>query len=58
MKTEELKQKLHAYIDSAEDKKLEALYMVLEGDTDHAVYDWQKDEEWLAELERRSEDLA
>jgi hypothetical protein len=50
MKTEELKQKLHDYIDSAEDKKLEALYTVLGGDIEDTVYDWQKDEEWLAEL--------
>jgi hypothetical protein len=32
MRTAEIKQKLHEYIDSAEDKKLKAIYTLLEND--------------------------
>jgi hypothetical protein len=57
MDTALLKQKLHDYIDTAEDKKLEAIYTILEGEIEDEPYDWRKDEEWLAELDRREKSV-
>lgn len=55
MKTSALKQKLHDYIDTANEKKLKAIYTILEQEIEDK-YDWRSDEEWLAELNRREEE--
>ena len=52
MKTSALKQKLHDYIDTANEKKLKAIYTILEHEIEDR-YDWRNDEEWVAELNRR-----
>ena len=57
MKTSEIKKKLHSYIDSAGEKKLKAIYTILESDMEDETYDWTKDEEWLAELDRRQQSV-
>jgi len=50
MSIAEIKQQLHEYIDSAEDKKLKAIYTLLEDDiTD----DYQFSEDQKKELDRR-----
>lgn len=56
MKTAEMKQKLHDYIDTAEEKKLRAIYTILESDME-AGYNWWEDKELLAELDRREAEL-
>jgi putative addiction module component (TIGR02574 family) len=50
MTTASIKQRLHEYIESAEDKKLKAIYTLLEDDIEdeHQLTDEQK-----AELDRR-----
>ena len=52
MTTIELKKKLHDYIDIAEERKLKAIYTILEGDIEE-TYNWEDDKELLAELDRR-----
>jgi hypothetical protein len=56
MKTSALKQKLHDYIDMAEEKKLKAIYTILENDIEEN-YDWRNDKELLTELDKRQSDL-
>lgn len=48
----QIKQKLHDYIDTAESKRLQAIYTILESEM---AYDWRKDEKWIAELNKREE---
>ncbi|WP_162847183.1 addiction module protein [Mucilaginibacter gracilis] len=50
-----LKQKLHDYIDIAEEKKLKAIYTILESELEEGK--WWNDKETVAELERRTEEL-
>ncbi|HRH49148.1 MAG TPA: hypothetical protein PLP23_10370 [Panacibacter sp.] len=52
MKNEELKQRLHHYIETAKEKKIKAIYMMVEEDIDEQ-YDFWKDENFTAELQRR-----
>lgn len=52
MKKEELKQRLHHYIETAKEKKIKAIYMMVEEDIDEQ-YDFWKDENFTAELQRR-----
>ncbi len=52
MKTEQIKQKLHRYIETAEDKKLKAIYTMVEEEIEETNELWN-DEEFVAELEQR-----
>ncbi len=57
MDTTTKRQKLHEYIDTAENDKVDALYTILEHDVKEP-YEWWNDEELCAELDRRSADFA
>jgi murein tripeptide amidase MpaA len=52
MKTSELKEKLHNYIETAQEKKLKAIYTMVEEEID-ATADYWEDEGFVAELHRR-----
>lgn len=47
-----IKEKLHDYISGADDKKVKALYTLLEGQID-SISDWSGDKEFVAELNNR-----
>jgi len=53
MRTAQIKQQLHDYIDSAENKKLKAIYTLLENDI---AEDYQLSQEQKDELDRRYAD--
>ena len=53
MDTLTIRQKLHDLIDTADDEKVEEMFIKLIDDTDQP-YEWWKDEELVAELDRRS----
>jgi hypothetical protein len=55
MKNIELKQKLHRYIETAEGKKLKAIYAMVESDIEENEV-WT-DDVFIAEMNRRTEDL-
>jgi hypothetical protein len=50
------RQKLHDYIDVADDEKVEEMFTFIH-DEENEPYEWWKDEELFAELDRRYEDL-
>ena len=52
MTTATIREKLHDYINNADDKKIKALYTVLDGDIEK-TYTWWEDEEFVKELDRR-----
>ncbi|WP_419801390.1 hypothetical protein [Mucilaginibacter sp.] len=52
MKTSEIKKRLHGYIDSANEEKVKALYMVLESEV-KVLYDHWDDPEFVAEMDSR-----
>jgi len=54
MSTAEIRQRLHKYIDKAADKKLKAIYTLLQNDID---YDGYLTEEQMTELDRRSYEI-
>ncbi len=56
MKTVELKQKLHEYIDSAEEKKLKAIYTMVEDEIE-PPYNYLSDEDFIKELHERISEL-
>jgi putative addiction module component (TIGR02574 family) len=56
MDTIVIRAELHGYIDSVSDEKLEEIYALMKNEK-HTPYEWWKDEELVAELERRSADL-
>jgi hypothetical protein len=56
MTTAAIREKLHQYIDIAEDKKVEAMYGMVEDGVMENVGIWE-DEEFLNELDRRVEEL-
>lgn len=49
-----LRDKLHNYIDVADDKKIKAIYMILEGDIEQKS-EWWKDDAFVEELDERYE---
>ncbi len=53
MTTKTIRQKLYDYIRVAEDKKIKALYTMLEGEIE-TNYEWWNDAQFIAELDRRS----
>ncbi|HEV2832049.1 MAG TPA: hypothetical protein VGW31_08710 [Hanamia sp.] len=55
MKTEEIKVKLHHYIETAQEKKLKAIYTMVE-DEIQDPYDYWNDKEFIDELERREKE--
>ena len=55
MKSAELKQKLHEYIDFAEEKKLKAIYTMIEDEIEQP-YNYLDDKDFMKELERRLSD--
>ncbi len=52
MKTEQIKQKLHRCIETAEEKKLKAIYTMVEEEIEETNELWN-DEEFVAELVQR-----
>ena len=54
MKTEELKQKLHRFIEIADDKKLKAIYTMLKEEIEERGDLWN-DEAFVATLKEREE---
>jgi len=55
MKTHELKEKLHHYIETAGDKKLKAIYTMVEEEIEETNNYWE-DEGFVSELERREKE--
>jgi len=49
MTTTAIRERLYDYIRDADDKKVEALYVILEGEMVQG-YDWSEDKEFVAEL--------
>lgn len=55
MKTAELKEKLHFYIDTAKTEKLKAIYTMLEDDIEQRIV--KEEEAFYAELDKRKADV-
>ena len=55
MKPAELREKLHNYIDTAREKKLQAIYTMVEEEIDELNSLWENDG-FVAELERREKE--
>jgi putative addiction module component (TIGR02574 family) len=53
MNTTAIRQKLYDYIRVAEDKKVKAIYTMVEEEINEA-YDWSSDPAFIAELDKRS----
>jgi len=56
MDTSTIRQKLQDYIMGADDKKVNAIYTIIESDINE-MHEWWNDEVLIAELDRRSQDL-
>jgi len=56
MDTSTIRQKLQDYIKVADDKKVNAIYTIIESDINE-MHEWWNDEDLIAELDRRSQDL-
>jgi len=56
MDTSTIRQKLQDYIKVADDKKVNAIYTIIESDINE-MHEWWNDEVLIAELDRRSQDL-
>jgi hypothetical protein len=56
MNTTTIRQKLHEYIKIADDKKVKAIYTIVESDINE-MNEWWNDESFIAELDKRSSDL-
>lgn len=52
-----IREKLHNYIDEANDKELEMMLTILEVGIEKKHYDWSQDEEFVAELDERTRRL-
>ena len=48
-----IRERLHEYINAADDKQIKAIYTILEDKIVHEPYDWSKDKEFVAELDER-----
>lgn len=56
MNTASIRKKLHDYIRVADDRKVRAIYTIIENDMIEP-YEWWNDKELLAELDHRSEQI-
>jgi len=56
MDTSTIRQKLQDYIKVADDKKVNAIYTIIESDLNE-MHVWWNDEDLIAELDRRSQNL-
>jgi hypothetical protein len=56
MNTSTIRQKLYEYIRVADDKKVKAIYTIIESDVNE-VYEWWNDKDLVAELDSRSANL-
>lgn len=52
MKTADIRHKLHHYIETAQDKKVKAIFAMVEDEIEE-TYDHWNDEKFVAELQRR-----
>jgi len=57
MDTVVIRTELHDFINHATDEKVEEMYAIMKQSERTEPYEWWKDEELVAELERRSADL-
>jgi len=48
-----IREKLHEYINTADDKQIQAIYNIFEDQIVNEPYDWSKDKEFVAELDER-----
>lgn len=55
MTTQDIRNKLHEYIDSASDRKVKAFYVIVEDDVENSYDNPLEDPIVLAEMERRYE---
>ena len=55
MNTSDIRQKLHHYIETAQDKKVKAIFAMVE-DEIAETFDYWSDETFIAELQRRETD--
>lgn len=55
MKSAQLKQRLHEYINFADEKKLKAIYTIVEDEIEN--YDYTNDKKFINELNKRAKDL-
>lgn len=56
MDTTTIRQKLYDYIRKADDKKVKAIYTIVESDINQ-VNEWWQDEKLMLDLEQRAADL-
>ena len=56
MSTEAIRQQLYDYIRVAEDRKLQAIYTILEAELDTAPASWSDNPALVAEIDRRTEE--
>ncbi len=52
MNTVDIRQKLHHYIETAQEKKVKAIFAMVEDEIEETYSHW-RDEEFVAELQRR-----
>ncbi len=52
MTTEDIRQKLHHYIETAQDKKVKTIFAIVEDEIEETYEHWN-DEKFVAELQRR-----
>lgn len=56
MDTTAIRQKLYEYIRQADDKKVKAIYTIIENDIDQ-VSEWWQEDKLMTEIEQRAADL-
>jgi len=56
MNTSTIRKRLYEYIKVADDKKVKAIYTIVENDINE-LHEWWNDESFIADLDNRSADL-